>query len=73
MYDDTAISDMLQEKLQNYIENLQEKGIQTVSDSVKITLDENGGTASGYITVSDCRTVKSPPVINDEKDMNATE
>ena len=44
---DDDIASILNENMQNYINNLQEKGIQTISNSVRITMGEDGGTASG--------------------------
>ena len=70
---DDDIASILNENMQNYINNLQEKGIQTISNSVRITMGEDGGTASGRIELLDCRTEKMPPVIKEENNTRGTE
>lgn len=64
-YSDEELTGLLEQKIGKYIEKLQENGVQITANSVKIEIGEEGGGASGVISVKEEASVKSPPVINE--------
>ena len=51
-YTDEDIKKMAEEELQNYLHELEKKGVQIISNSVTISLDAGGGHAKGMLTLN---------------------
>lgn len=62
-YTDEELTALLEQKIDNYIKNLQENGIQIMANGVKINISGEGGEASGVISVRESAVIKEPPVI----------
>lgn len=63
-YTDEELNSLLNEKIDKYIENLQENSVQIISNGVKIEISGDGAKAEGSIGVREPATSKQPPVIN---------
>ena len=51
-YTDEVIKKMAEEELQKYLNELEKKGVQIISNSVTISLDAGGGHAKGVLTLN---------------------
>ena len=51
-YTDEVIKKMAEEELQKYLNELEKKGVQIISNSVTISLDADGGHAKGVLTLN---------------------
>lgn len=71
-YTDEDIKRMAEENLQNYLHELEKKGVQIISNSVTISLDAGGGHAKGVLTLNG--TIgKEVPIRSDQMAWNAGE
>ena len=64
-YTDEELDSLLNEKIDKYIENLQENSVQIISNSVRIEISGDGAKAEGAISVRESAATKEPPVINE--------
>ena len=63
-YTDEELEAILNANLANYIEKIQENGIQIIQNSVKIDIGSEAGQASGTLLIRTPATVHTAPVIN---------
>lgn len=66
-YTDEELDSLLKEKINKYIENLQENSVQIISNSVRIEISVEGAKAEGAISVRESAATKEPPVINESE------
>lgn len=67
-YSDEELNDILNKNIDNYVNNLQENGIQIIQNSVKIDINDNMGVAGGIITVRESAVMTQPPVTEPASD-----
>ena len=63
-YTDEELEAILNANLANYIEKIQENGIQIIQNSVKIDIGSEAGQASGTLLIRTPATVHIAPAIN---------